>query len=203
LYCFFYTVPSHWFSYAISLEESVKKALVVLAIIVAATLSWFAYLSLDADKRDQDAAQVPLITVMEILHASDLQEGVKQAVKDGNIEVVDSWMVQAREVGQAANLSSEDMDYLNSETAKDYVVFNAKRQLYNEAFEARYYALEEVETLKEQYPEAKDLFARTDALIEKRDAIIQQIAVAISGSEQPDEAALKEAREQWLAQASK
>lgn len=180
-----------------------KKALVVLAIIVAATFSWLAYLSLDADKRDQDAAQVPLITVMEILHASDLQEGVKQAVKDGNIEVVDSWMIQAREVGQAANLSSEDMDYLNSETAKDYVVFNAKRQLYNEAFEARYYALEEVETLKEQYPEAKDLFARTDALIEKRDAIIQQIAVAISGSEQPDEAALKEAREQWLAQASK
>ncbi len=107
-----------------------KKALVVLAIIVAATFSWFAYLSLDADKRDQDAAQVPLITVMEILHASDLQEGVKQAVKDRNIEVVDSWMVQAREVGQAANLSSEDMDYLNSETAKDYVVFNAKRQLY-------------------------------------------------------------------------
>ena len=53
-----------------------KKALVVLAIIIAATFSWFAYLSLDADKRDQDAAQVPLITVMEILHASDLQEGV-------------------------------------------------------------------------------------------------------------------------------
>lgn len=179
-----------------------KKALVVLAIIVAATFSWFAYLSVDADNRDQDAAQVPLITVMEILHASDLQEGVKQAVKDGNIEIVDSWMVQAREVGQAANLSPEDMEYLNSETAKDYVVFNAKRQLYNEAFEARYYALEEVETLKEQYPEAKDLFARTDALIEKRDAIIQQIAVAISGSEQPDVAALEEARKQWLAQAA-
>ena len=180
-----------------------KKALVVLAVVIVAVFSWFTYLSLDADKRDQNAAEVPLITVMEILHASDLQEGVKQAVKDENLEVVDSWMAQAREVGQAANLSSEDMDYLNSETAKDYVVFNAKRQLYNEAFEARYYALEEVETLKEQYPEAKDLFARTDALIEKRDAIIQQIAVAISGSEQPDEAALKEAREQWLAQASK
>ena len=178
-----------------------KKALVVLAVVIVAVFSWFTYLSLDADKRDQNAAEVPLITVMEILHASDLQEGVKQAVKDENLEVVDSWMAQAREVGQAANLSSEDMDYLNSETAKDYVIFNAKRQLYNEAFEARYYALEEVETLKEQYPEAKDLFARTDALIEKRDAIIKQIAVAISGSEQPGEAALKEAREQWLAQA--
>ena len=179
-----------------------KKALVVLAIIVAATFSWFAYLSVDADNRDQEAAQVPLITVMEILHASDLQAGVKQAVKNGNEEDIDAWMAQAREVGQAASLSSEDMDYLNSETAKDYVVFNAKRQLYNEAFEARYYALEDVDVLKEQYPEAKDLFARTDALIEKRDAIIQQIAVAISGSEQPDEAALEEARKQWLAQAA-
>lgn len=180
-----------------------KKALVVLAVVIVAVFSWFTYLSLDADKRDQNAAEVPLITVMEILHASDLQEGVKQAVKNNNAEQVDSWMEQAREVGQAAKLSSEDMDYLASETAKDYVVFNAKRQLYNEAFEARYYALEDVESLKAQYPEAKDLFPRTDALIEKRDAIIQQIAVAISGSEQPDEAALQEARKQWLAQASK
>lgn len=180
-----------------------KKALVVLAVVIVAVFSWFTYLSLDADKRDQNAAEVPLITVMEILHASDLQEGVKQAVKNNNAEQVDSWMEQAREVGQAAKLSSEDMDYLASETAKDYVVFNAKRQLYNEAFEARYYALEDVESLKAQYPEAKDLFPRTDALIEKRDAIIQQIAVAISGSEQPDDAALQEARKQWLANSSK
>ena len=179
-----------------------KKALVVLAVVIVAVFSWFTYLSLDADKRDQNAAEVPLITVMEILHASDLQEGVKQAMKNNNAEQVDSWMEQAREVGQAAKLSTEDMDYLASETAKDYVVFNAKRQLYNEAFEARYYALEDVESLKAQYPEAKDLFPRTDALIEKRDAIIQQIAVAISGSEQPDEAALEEARKQWLAQAA-
>ncbi|AGP77755.1 hypothetical protein I633_08490 [Alteromonas mediterranea 615] len=180
-----------------------KKALVVLAVVIVAVFSWFTYLSLDADKRDQNAAEVPLITVMEILHASDLQEGVKQAVKNNNAEQVDSWMEQAREVGQAAKLSSEDMDYLASETAKDYVVFNAKRQLYNEAFEARYYALEDVESLKAQYPEAKDLFPRTDALIEKRDAIIQQIAVAISSSEQPDDAALQEARKQWLAKSSK
>lgn len=180
-----------------------KKALVVLAVVIVAVFSWFTYLSLDADQRDQSAAEVPLITVMEILHASDLQKGVKQAVKNNNAEQVDSWMEQAREVGQAAKLSTEDMDYLASETAKDYVVFNAKRQLYNEAFEARYYALEDVESLKAQYPEAKDLFPRTDALIEKRDAIIQQIAVAISGSEQPDDAALQEARKQWLAQASK
>jgi hypothetical protein len=54
------------------MEVSVKKALVIVVAVVVAALLWFAYLSLDADKRDQQAAEVPLITVMEILHVSDL-----------------------------------------------------------------------------------------------------------------------------------
>lgn len=179
-----------------------KKALVVLVLVVISSLSWLVYLSLDADKRDQQAAQVPLVTVMEILHASDLQAGIKQAVKQNDYGAVDEWMTKALEVAQAANLSAEDLIYLQSETAKDYVIFNANRQLYNEAFERRYYTLEETESLKALYPQAKDLFPRTDALIEKRDAIIEQIAVALSGSEPPSEDAMVEARQQWLQQAN-
>lgn len=180
-----------------------KKALVIVVAVVVAALSWFAYLSSDADKRDQQAAEVPLITVMEILHASDLQAGVKTAVKEKNTQAIEQWLEQAVNVGEAANLSQQDLDYLKSETAKDYVAFNAKRQLYNEAFEARYYSLEEVESLKQQYPEAKDLFLRTDALIEKRDAIIRQIATTLSGSDVINEGALDEAKQQWREQAQR
>ncbi|BFT30640.1 hypothetical protein D210916BOD24_18160 [Alteromonas sp. D210916BOD_24] len=178
-----------------------KKALVVLVFVVISVLSWLVYLSLDADKRDQQAAQVPLITVMEILHASDLQSGIKQAVMQNDQRAIDEWMTKALEVAQAANLSAQDINYLQSETAKDYVIFNANRQLYNEAFERRYYTLEETESLKARYPQAKDLFPRTDALIEKRDAIIQQIAVALSGSEPPNEDAIAAAKQQWMQQA--
>lgn len=180
-----------------------KKALVIVVAVVVAALSWIAYLSSDADKRDQQAAEVPLITVMEILHASDLQAGVKTAVKDKNTQAIEQWLEQAVNVGEAANLSQQDLDYLKSETAKDYVVFNAKRQLYNEAFEARYYSLEEVESLKQQYPEAKDLFPRTDALIEKRDAIIEQMAKTLSGSNTVDDVSLYKAKQQWREQAEK
>ena len=102
----------------------------------------------------------------------------------------------------AANLAAADLDYLRSRAAKDYVVFNAKRQLFNEEFETHYYALESIDSLKAKYPEAQDLFARADALLEKRDAIIQQIAVTIAGNDAPSDAVLKEAREQWLQQAN-
>jgi hypothetical protein len=81
------------------------------------------------------------------------------------------------------------------------VIFNAKRQLYNEAFEARYYSLEEVDSLKEKYPEAKDLFDRTDALLRKRDLIIEQMAKTLSGSNTVDSSSLEAAKQQWREQA--
>lgn len=180
-----------------------KKALVVLIFIATTLATWFIYLSSEANKRDEQAAEVPLITVMEILHASDLQQGVKLAVQQNDEHAINEWVEQALQVAQAANLSSQDIRYLQSKAAKAYLIFNAKRQLYNDAFEARYYALEEVESLKAQYPEAKDLFGRTDALIKKRDAIIEQIAVALSGSEAPDSTVLDAARQQWLSQAQR
>lgn len=178
-----------------------KKALVVLSVVVIAIAGWFVFLSVDADNRDQAASAVPVITVMEILHASDLQVGIKQAVKQNNDEKIDDWLEQANEVAEAASLSKDDLEYLNSKAAKDYVVFNAKRQLFNEEFEQHYYALEQIDGLKEKYPEAKDLFARADALLEKRDAIIEQIAIAIAGDDSPSDAAMKEAKQQWLKQA--
>ena len=119
-----------------------KKALVVLSVVVIAIAGWFVFLSVDADNRDQAASAVPVITVMEILHASDLQAGIKQAVKQNNDAQIDYWLGQANEVAEAASLSEDDLEYLNSKAARDYVVFNAKRQLFNEEFEQHYYALE-------------------------------------------------------------
>jgi len=187
------------------LEESVAKALLiivaVITCIVFAIAGWFVYLAEDTNQRDQASAQVPVITLMEILHASDLQAGVKEAVKNGDKDAINQWMEQAQVVAEAGLLAQTHIEYLDSQQAYDYVVFNAKRQLFNEAFEARYYALEDMGNLKDEYPEAYDLFERTEALLEKRDAIIVQMAQALSGTNPPSDAALNEAKQRWLARA--
>lgn len=139
---------------------------------------------------------------MELLHASDLQAGVKQAVENNDYAAIDGWIAQAVDVGKAASLSQQDLDYLHSTHAREYVIFNAKRQLFNQEFEQRYYALDDIASLKTKYPEAKDLFPRAEALLAKRDAIIRQIAETLSGETPPSEAALKEAETQWQAQAT-
>lgn len=191
--------------FSLCLEESVVKALLIIAAvfmcIVFAVAGWFVYLAEDTNQRDQASAQVPVITLMEILHASDLQAGVKEAVRNGDEEAINTWMEQAQVVAEAGYLAQTHIEYLGSQQAHDYVVFNAKRQLFNEAFEARYYALKDMGNLKEEYPEAYDLFDRTEALLEKRDAIIIQMASALSGTTPPSEAALNEAKQRWLARA--
>ena len=182
----------------------VKALLIIVAVftcIVFALAGWFVYLAEDTDQRDQASAQVPVITLMEILHASDLQAGVKEAVKNGDKDAINQWMEQAQVVAEAGHLAQTQIEYLDSQQAYDYVVFNAKRQLFNEAFEARYYALEDMGNLKDEYPEAYDLFERTEALLEKRDAIIVQMAQALSGTNPPSDAALNEAKQRRLARA--
>ena len=184
------------------MEGSVKKALVALSIVVLAAAAWLVFLSNHAYNKADESAQVPLITVMELLHASDLQAGVKQAVENNDYAAIDGWIAQAVEVGKAASLSQQDIDYLHSNHAREYVIFNAKRQLFNQEFEQRYYALEDIASLKTKDPEAKDLFPRAETLLSKRDAIIRQIAETLSGETPPSEAALKEAETQWQAQAT-
>ncbi len=170
-----------------------KKAGLLVGLVAVCVIGYFIYLS----DTSSESAPVPVITVMDILHATDLQAGIKQAVEDNDDDALSSWMEKAAHVGEQAGLAADDMAYLNSSRAVDYVKFNAKRSLFNDEFEQRYYALEEIESLKSAYPEANDLFPKVDALIEKRDQIITQIAATLSPGQTPGDAEISEARRLW------
>lgn len=170
-----------------------KKAGLVVGLVVVCVIGYFIYLS----DTSSESEPVPVITVMDILHATDLQDGIKQAVVENNSDALNSWMEKAVHVGEQAGLAADDMAYLNSQRAIDYVKFNAKRSLFNDEFEKRYYALEDIDSLKAAYPEAKDLFVKVNALIEKRDQIISQIAETLSQGQTPGEAQISEARRLW------
>ena len=172
-----------------------KKAGVLLVVLIIAVVSYFTWLS--AQSSDVESEPVPVINVMDILHATDLEQGVKQAVQDGNDQAITEWLERAKTVGEAAELPADDLHYLTSDKARDYVIFNAKRNLFNDEFETRYYALEDIDDLKTSYPEAKDLFAKADGLLEKRDKIIQQIALTLANGQTPTASHVEQAKTLW------
>ncbi|MCW8108777.1 hypothetical protein OPS25_09750 [Alteromonas ponticola] len=171
-----------------------RLALVGLLVLTITVVGWFGWLSRESASDEV----VPVITVMDILHATDLQEGIKQGVLENDPDKVAYWLEKAKEVAEAAQLPASDLAYLDSRQAKEYVKFNAKRSLFNDEFEQRFYALKGIESLKEKYPEARDLFANAERLLAKRDQIVMNIASTLSDGAAPGEAEIKKAKSMWM-----
>ena len=173
-----------------------KKLLIASGIIIVVIAGYFAWLSHDSASPAPEA-HVPVITTDDILNASDLAEGVKQAVEKGDEKAIDEWLIKGREVAEQAGLTERDLDYLVSDKARDYVTFNAKRTLFNDAFEQRFAELKPIDDLKAQYPEAKSFFSHADKLIEKRDQIISQIAQTLAQGNDVTAKDKQAARQLW------
>lgn len=173
-----------------------KKVVLIVAIIAIAVAGRLIYLSQQHSvSPEQDE---PAITVMDILHATDLEAGIKRAVRDDNAQDVSEWLDKAQHVATEAGLSDDDVDYLQSDHAREYVVFNAKRALFNDEFERRFIRLEGIDDLKEKYPQAQNLFEKADGLLKKREKIIYSIARSLAGGEAPSKADIDEAKSVWL-----
>ncbi|QHJ13965.1 hypothetical protein FX988_04246 [Paraglaciecola mesophila] len=174
------------------------KVIVALVVFVAigATL-WFSNQPHN-ENINAPAAPLPVISRQQILTATDLVEGVKQGLQQDDDQVIDTWMSKAASVAKEADISKDDIDYIESDAARDYVIFQAKRSQFNEAVEQAYYELQGIDAIKAAYPQATDLYASADKLIAERDTLIEQIATELAGGNTPTNAERQAARQQWL-----
>lgn len=173
------------------------KVLVAAVIVMLAGLGWW-YLQQPGPGAPTPVHEsVPVISRQDILGASDLVAGVKLAVKQQDSAALRQWLEKATALAIEAGLPEEDIHYLQSDMALNYLEFHAKRTLFQDAVEQAYYALYDIEPLKIEYPEAQDLFAKTDKLIADRDQIIQQIASELAQGAKPDDPSLEAARQLW------
>jgi hypothetical protein len=172
---------------------------ILLAILFVALVGGFIWVvNLPSNIAEtHESKQLPVISRLDILHASDLISGVKLALEKNDSNAIDDWLDKAIELAIIAELSKEDIDYLQSDRARKYVIFHAKRRLFSDTVERAYYALYDIETIKAQYPEALDLFADADKLIFDRNKLIQQIAAELAHGMEVNDKILLEAQQNW------
>ena len=169
---------------------------IIILIAVGATL-WLSNQGRVENPVSQ-TQELPVISRQQILTATDLVEGVKQGLQQDDDEAIDTWMSKAASVAREADIAKEDIDYIESDAARDYVIFQAKRRQFNDAVEQAYYELQGIDAIKAAYSQAKDLYASADKLIAERDTLIEQIATEIADGNTPTNAERQAARQQWL-----
>lgn len=171
-----------------------KVVITALIVVMLAGLIWY---NNDTNDAQTYAPHQPVISRQDILNASDLVDGVKQALINQDDDAIDGWLDKAEDLAQEADLPAEDVDYITSENARKYVIFLAKRQLFNDAVEQAYYTLFDIDAIKAQYPEAQDLYSKADDLIAQRNKILEKIASEIAQGQTLNDDFRRQALAMW------
>jgi hypothetical protein len=170
-----------------------------LLIAVGIALIIFGALSYQQNRQAEQYKPLasPLISMTDILNNPEFKEGIQQAVRENDEALMADLQDKALEIAEAAGFSESQMKLLEGEQGKNYLSFNAKRQLFMQAFSVAFKQLDDITALKKRYPEAQDLFPKADALIAKRDADLIAAAKELASSDSEYQGYLEQAREQW------
>jgi len=140
-----------------------------------------------------------VISVYDILNTDDFIDAAIVSFESRDAAALDEVFERAVILAREAGLDAAKVDYLQSEQAFEYVSFRAKREMYWRQVEWHYRELLPISPLKQQFPEAQDLFAQADALEQSRAQMLLEIATALAAPDAPVEAHQEEAKRLWRA----
>lgn len=141
------------------------------------------------------------ISYLDILENPEFKQKMRQAILSDDVETMQMLQNRAIEIANVAGLSADQTSLLVGERGLHFIAFRVQRQIFADKFSEHYIQLKSIEQLKRQYPQAQDLFARADQLIQVRDQSIKDIAIALSSGDNY-QAHLAQAQQQWLARAN-
>lgn len=148
-------------------------------------------------KKPANANTLNNFSYLDILENPEFRSEMQDAVLNYDLEKAEMLQEKAMEIALAAQLPTEELNVIRGEKGLNYMKFLAKRQLFLAGFERRYKQLEGIVDIKAMYPEAKDLFERSDRLIAQRDSEIETIARELAGGANIENS-LYLAKQQWL-----
>lgn len=168
------------------------------------------------DKQSEDDAQlaamlmtqtvpVSTLTAMDLLNVEEVINTALSAVKHSQPQEL--IVLQGRLIDTAIklNLVPQQLEFLRSTQASDFMTFRAKRALFNEEVQKRYYQLRSLDGLLEQFPEARgELYQDATTLIIDRDLIIFNMAKILANEKGRlvTEQDIADAQLQWQASMS-
>lgn len=138
----------------------------------------------------------PLLTLNELLNAKDFQNGIKVAVGNKDSVALADWQQQLLDVAEQVRLSQRDLNRISGEQGLMFIEFEAKKQLFHEAFVDKFMNFESIDELITQYPHLTGLHERAQRLVNERDSAIERAAQMLSQDGLQGNA-IEEARAQW------
>ncbi|MFC3095863.1 hypothetical protein DRW07_06865 [Alteromonas sediminis] len=138
------------------------------------------------------------ISKFDLLHATDVMSIAITGVEQQNNDMIKDKLNDVVRVAEEMGLASDDLDYLASDQALNYLRFHAKRRLFDEAVVNSYRNLTSISPHKARYPEAKDRFAKADEIIAQRNRLFSELVATLKSEGMDQQQAEQGAKALWL-----
>lgn len=151
----------------------------------------------DLIPKDQVNSQaLPLLTLNELLNASDVKQGLSLASSNNDDALLIEWQGMLLQAADEVNLKESEKHLLKGEQGLNYLAFQGMKSNYQAAFQRAFVAFEDVEDVYRAYPAFQDLHERSSRLVEQRDALIESVADELK-QQDFDGDAHEEAKRKW------
>lgn len=155
--------------------------------------------SLDKESNTTDMADsraIPLLTLSELLSASDVKVGLSTAAANNDEELLLEWQKTLLAAAQEVNLLDNEKNLIEGDQGLNYLAFQGMKLNYQTAFHKAFVSFEDLDEVYKAYPAFQDLHQRSSQLVEQRDALIEAVAKDLQ-SQNFDGDAYAEAKRQW------
>jgi hypothetical protein len=133
----------------------------------------------------------------ELLNADDVKQSLAQASAEKDQQALILWQERLLEAAEQVDLRPEERKLISGEQGLVYLEFQGMKTNYQSAFEKAFFDFADVEAVYEQYPAFENLHEASRDLVDKRDALISNIAAALMQDGLSEKDARTEARRQW------
>jgi len=170
-----------------------KKVIIAGLIVISLAFLVIVYLPSAPSENAE-----PTVSKFDLLHTLDVMDAAVKSVEQQDPDIIKTKIEHVVKVADEIGLAKDDIAYLESEQALDYLRFHAKRKLFDAAVVKSYRNLTSIVPYKELYPEANDRFSKADAIIEQRNQLFEELVNTLKAEGMEQTQAEQRAKALWL-----
>lgn len=143
-----------------------------------------------------DAQNTPLLSLAELLNASDVKQALAEAAANNDEEGLRIWQQTLLAAGEEVELTDNELALISGKQGLKYLAFVGMKINYQTAFERAFLEFEDVDKVYADYPAFEDLHKQSIKLVKQRDELVRKVTEELESSGYEGNAEL-EARRQW------
>jgi hypothetical protein len=152
--------------------------------------------SAKATNTNIESDNLPLLSLSELLNASDVKQALAEAAANNDQETLLMWQENLLDAADEVNVLSKERKLISGAQGLQYLKYQGMKTNYQAAFKRAFIDFEDVDKVYSEYPAFINLHKRSSELVKQRDDLVAKVTEELEANGFEGNA-FEEAKRQW------